>query len=124
MIRRPPRSTRTDTLFPYTTLSRSPTAQGLAERNPAVDGEQNEIADQAVGVAIAEAMALNGLNRETRKKRHDDAAKQRRRQANAACGPDHQPKQRQKQQRPTSHPHEQRTTRRPEGQAGKVSEKI
>src|SRR3546814_6075353 len=35
MIRRPPRSTRTDTLFPYTTLFRSPErlgpAQGLAE---------------------------------------------------------------------------------------------
>src|SRR3546814_12651434 len=29
MIRRPPRSTRTDTLFPYTTLFRSPTT--LAE---------------------------------------------------------------------------------------------
>src|SRR3546814_657485 len=32
MIRRPPRSTRTDTLFPYTTLFRSPfaiTAEGL-----------------------------------------------------------------------------------------------
>src|SRR3546814_18775683 len=28
MIRRPPRSTRTDTLFPYTTLFRSPSAQG------------------------------------------------------------------------------------------------
>src|SRR3546814_10410592 len=96
MIRRPPRSTRTDTLFPYTTLSRSPTAQGLAERNPAVDGEQNEIADQAVGVAIAEAMALNGLNRETRKKRHDDAAKQRRRQAIAACGPETEQKQRER----------------------------
>src|SRR3546814_8056193 len=27
MIRRPPRSTRTDTLFPYTTLFRSPAAQ-------------------------------------------------------------------------------------------------
>src|SRR3546814_10172911 len=27
MVRRPPRSTRTDTLFPYTTLFRSPTAQ-------------------------------------------------------------------------------------------------
>src|SRR3546814_6686733 len=27
MIRRPPRSTRTDTLFPYTTLFRSPPAQ-------------------------------------------------------------------------------------------------
>src|SRR3546814_3815021 len=26
MLRRPPRSTRTDTLFPYTTLFRSPTA--------------------------------------------------------------------------------------------------
>src|SRR3546814_4972773 len=29
MIRRPPRSTRTDTLFPYTTLFRSPLALGL-----------------------------------------------------------------------------------------------
>src|SRR3546814_8138303 len=28
MIRRPPRSTRTDTLFPYTTLFRSPCAGG------------------------------------------------------------------------------------------------
>src|SRR3546814_18358697 len=28
MIRRPPRSTRTDTLFPYTTLFRSPSGQG------------------------------------------------------------------------------------------------
>src|SRR3546814_6784506 len=28
MIRRPPRSTRTDTLFPYTTLFRSPDAAG------------------------------------------------------------------------------------------------
>src|SRR3546814_16271384 len=30
MIRRPPRSTRTDTLFPYTTLFRSPTPHGNA----------------------------------------------------------------------------------------------
>src|SRR3546814_5603481 len=29
MIRRPPRSTRTDTLFPYTTLFRSPHLQAL-----------------------------------------------------------------------------------------------
>src|SRR3546814_5437071 len=28
MIRRPPRSTRTDTLFPYTTLFRSPVSRG------------------------------------------------------------------------------------------------
>src|SRR3546814_10896343 len=31
MIRRPPRSTRTDTLFPYTTLFRSPFAETSAE---------------------------------------------------------------------------------------------
>src|SRR3546814_14553098 len=31
MIRRPPRSTRTDTLFPYTTLFRSSVLSGLAE---------------------------------------------------------------------------------------------
>src|SRR3546814_4844079 len=37
MIRRPPRSTRTDTLFPYTTLFRSPAgAQPVAR--PAADG--------------------------------------------------------------------------------------
>src|SRR3546814_5341253 len=29
MVRRPPRSTRTDTLFPYTTLFRSPRHEGI-----------------------------------------------------------------------------------------------
>src|SRR3546814_4090315 len=32
MIRRPPRSTRTDTLFPYTTLFRSPPARAWGRR--------------------------------------------------------------------------------------------
>src|SRR3546814_18070649 len=39
MIRRPPRSTRTDTLFPYTTLFRSPDPPGCgaaAKRFPVV----------------------------------------------------------------------------------------
>src|SRR3546814_13948604 len=31
MIRRPPRSTRTDTLFPYTTLFRSPASEDIAQ---------------------------------------------------------------------------------------------
>src|SRR3546814_11282139 len=31
MIRRPPRSTRTDTLFPYTTLFRSPSPTGQSQ---------------------------------------------------------------------------------------------
>src|SRR3546814_5991030 len=33
MIRRPPRSTRTDTLFPYTTLFRSPRLASVPRRN-------------------------------------------------------------------------------------------
>src|SRR3546814_11227010 len=40
MLRRPPRSTRTDTLFPYTTLFRSFLDDGLAElvdRNSAIN---------------------------------------------------------------------------------------
>src|SRR3546814_10053619 len=36
MIRRPPRSTRTDTLFPYTTLFRSAEIAGLDHRQPQV----------------------------------------------------------------------------------------
>src|SRR3546814_12023897 len=35
MILRPPRSTRTDTLFPYTTLFRSPAAAGPVRSAPA-----------------------------------------------------------------------------------------
>src|SRR3546814_13095740 len=42
MIRRPPRSTRTDTLFPYTTLFRSVLLQVLA----AVVGEQLDRVDR------------------------------------------------------------------------------
>src|SRR3546814_1410005 len=37
MIRRPPRSTRTDTLFPYTTLFRS----ALRGPDPAAEGERD-----------------------------------------------------------------------------------
>src|SRR3546814_13135604 len=42
MIRRPPRSTRTDTLFPYTTLFRSPVPQ---ERNNPPQGGQDLFLD-------------------------------------------------------------------------------
>src|SRR3546814_11599096 len=46
MIRRPPRSTRTDTLFPYTTLFRSPDLR----RHAALFGEGIVGGDAAVGV--------------------------------------------------------------------------
>src|SRR3546814_14847732 len=39
MLRRPPRSTRTDTLFPYTTLFRSPVSAALSHISP-VRGDQ------------------------------------------------------------------------------------
>src|SRR3546814_20957598 len=37
MIRRPPRSTRTDTLFPYTTLFRSPAQSSLRDLISAIE---------------------------------------------------------------------------------------
>src|SRR3546814_13800029 len=49
MIRRPPRSTRTDTLFPYTTLFRSPEAS----RDRTRDGGDDEKADQHGGQRLA-----------------------------------------------------------------------
>src|SRR3546814_10707421 len=51
MIRRPPRSTRTDTLFPYTTLFRSgfagQVANAFGSRNPRVD--TRALGDRGVG---------------------------------------------------------------------------
>src|SRR3546814_540360 len=56
MIRRPPRSTRTDTLFPYTTLFRSRVAagpaaarlDGPAARPPAGEGRRRRTSDRRV----------------------------------------------------------------------------
>src|SRR3546814_5201943 len=61
MIRRPPRSTRTDTLFPYTTLFRSQLPAGDEDYGPDGDigiGEEfdrieTEALDGLVGQAIA-----------------------------------------------------------------------
>src|SRR3546814_17777663 len=51
MIRRPPRSTRTDTLFPYTTLFRS----------PALDDYARSVADAGRGLAIDEGNYIKGV---------------------------------------------------------------
>src|SRR3546814_2222391 len=54
MIRRPPRSTRTDTLFPYTTLFRSHCRQG-SERKPEAAGDPHSLcADRKAVFADAE----------------------------------------------------------------------
>src|SRR3546814_4997945 len=60
MIRRPPRSTRTDTLFPYTTLFRSPGAQQLRPRHY----------DRLAGLAVEVEVARYAVHRR-RPTRHD-----------------------------------------------------
>src|SRR3546814_10510498 len=50
MIRRPPRSTRTDTLFPYTTLFRS-----YGGRNREIDVAFDLVRLQAFSISLAEA---------------------------------------------------------------------
>src|SRR3546814_16650979 len=61
MIRRPPRSTRTDTLFPYTTLFRSE----LEKASPLVrvihigDSEEGR---EMIAVAIADEALIAGLD--------------------------------------------------------------
>src|SRR3546814_16194523 len=42
MIRRPPRSTRTDTLFPYTTLFRSPAQSSLRDLISAIEDAKTD----------------------------------------------------------------------------------
>src|SRR3546814_11918325 len=72
MVRRPPRSTRTDTLFPYTTLFRShhagphPAEKGL--RRIAVAGEERGAVAELMGVDEAKRLveALGAHDREHR----------------------------------------------------------
>src|SRR3546814_4649965 len=60
MIRRPPRSTRTDTLFPYTTLFRS--ARGLRHRIDPVGGVSRN-SGLPVAVAAGSAGGLTGTSK-------------------------------------------------------------
>src|SRR3546814_17661496 len=61
MIRRPPRSTRTDTLFPYTTLFRS--ANQKRYRNLASDGSGSIQAQQQAEAQLAIRLASRDKNR-------------------------------------------------------------
>src|SRR3546814_12645750 len=67
MIRRPPRSTRTDTLFPYTTLFRSHRAEAL---HGGMDQEQRDrvmgrLRDGTAELLIATDVAARGLDVDT-----------------------------------------------------------
>src|SRR3546814_19565187 len=69
MIRRPPRSTRTDTLFPYTTLFRSRSGYPLQtvviilfDLSPIVDARKFRMGDASVFRNFAkEILAIDGL---------------------------------------------------------------
>src|SRR3546814_2132963 len=72
MIRRPPRSTRTDTLVPYTTLVRSnrrvDAAGGRSRAVPARAGRRAFARDGAAGLAVR--AGLHAVCRRTRSEEH------------------------------------------------------
>src|SRR3546814_8950038 len=57
MIRRPPRSTRTDTLFPYTTLFRSPADEAKTRPRGWGLADQNDSATANAGASAASSAA-------------------------------------------------------------------
>src|SRR3546814_11668966 len=63
MIRRPPRSTRTDTLFPYTTLFRSLSGTGLEAQHRAATGEALDATEIEARAAAGDAAAEGSLRR-------------------------------------------------------------
>src|SRR3546814_5475868 len=67
MSRRPPRSTRTDTLFPYTTLFRStPAGDFEVVRNPAKDLARDDATNFVVSgdrIQLTKDQTAAGLNR-------------------------------------------------------------
>ena len=75
MIRRPPRSTRTDTLFPYTTLFRSSTAEGTftpyvlsTSHTINADVIYNVFSHNNIDVAVIGGMGLGALAGEIKAK--------------------------------------------------------
>src|SRR3546814_9021612 len=65
MIRRPPRSTRTDTLFPYTTLFRSQAAAGLG----IVEGSRVRLGNRQ-GSLVVHAKLFDGLQPDVGSEEH------------------------------------------------------
>src|SRR3546814_10576486 len=62
MIRRPPRSTRTDTLFPYTTLFRSCGRRDRGKFDPAVAADR-EIEPDIADLALDLGAGRHGIDR-------------------------------------------------------------
>src|SRR3546814_2841231 len=73
MIRRPPRSTRTDTLFPYTTLFRSRFAARCREAQ-ILERQGRAVADDRHRVVELNALGALGIERQLRQLRTGDPA--------------------------------------------------
>src|SRR3546814_7101767 len=67
MIRRPPRSTRTYTLFPYTTLFRSNPIFGLSPTDPFL---HERMADHCLHIGLGETCDGEGIGDEARSEEH------------------------------------------------------
>src|SRR3546814_5282285 len=65
MIRRPPRSTRTDTLFPYTTLFRSPVQHDIGK-----DGESDDEGPDRRQVHGSPSFRIGAERKEGRSEEH------------------------------------------------------
>src|SRR3546814_16845366 len=75
MFRRPPISTRTDTLFPYTTLFQSFEAAGLADHvDEVLDFLRGRVRGQGgeIGVEAPEAVDLGALGRAALERRRSE----------------------------------------------------
>src|SRR3546814_7267713 len=70
MIRRPPRSTRTDTLFPYTTLFRSPGSPDQVDVNVDVKEKPTGMINLGVGYGSSEKAILSAGISEDRSEEH------------------------------------------------------
>src|SRR3546814_949737 len=76
MIRRPPRSTRTDTLFPYTTLFRSPAIQPGLQGTAACRVRTDR---KAAGAVIRDALRSEALGDAAARRRSQDRERARHR---------------------------------------------
>src|SRR3546814_15518378 len=80
MIRRPPRSTRTDTLFPYPTLFRSAAADAETEAPLLAPGQQRraiDAQDQPVALGQRPAFEVGAVHDHRPAPHPDDAARAR-----------------------------------------------
>src|SRR3546814_11396203 len=73
MIRRPPRSTRTDTLFPYTTLFRSAAAVAVEASGGYERGVLDDLADHGIAAYRLDPAQVRGFARGLRLHAKTDA---------------------------------------------------